>query len=180
MLGFYRNAIQQLESIEECLNKGRVLSSLCLLYSLIDVTASLERGPNEGKAAFVSWVDENMLKQRPLPCTALELYAARCGVLHNFTPDSDLSRKGQARTIVYAWGRSKAEDLAEVGRRLGRTEVVLQIGDLIESFRAGLDAYLDEVTHNSERLRRIDQLKTCWFTPLSRDTVTRFLQLTNP
>lgn len=171
--------MEQLESIEDCLNKGRVLPSLCLLYSLIDVTASLERRPNEGKAAFVRWVDENMLEKRPLPCTALELYAARCGVLHSFTPDSDLSRKGQARTIVYAWGRSKAEELAEVGKRLGRTEVVLQIGDLIESFRVGLDAYLDEVVHDSERLRKIEQLETLWFTHLDQKTVARFLRLTN-
>jgi hypothetical protein len=33
--------------------------------------------------------------------TGLELYAARCGVLHTFTPDSDLSRDNKARRIVY-------------------------------------------------------------------------------
>jgi hypothetical protein len=179
MLGFYQNAIEQLESIEDCLNKDRVLSSLCLLYSLIDVTASLERGPNEGKSAFVRWVDRYMLRKRPLPCTALELYAARCGILHSFTPDSNLSRKGKARNIVYAFGPAKLEDLAKTGKRLGRADASVHIKDLVESFRAGLDEYLGEIVHDPERLRMIEQSESLWFTRLDRATVARFLRLTD-
>jgi hypothetical protein len=166
-----------MESIEDCLNRGRIISCLCLLYSLIDVTASLERLPNEGRAAFVRWVDENMLKRRSLPCTALELYAARCGVLHSFTPDSDLSRKGQARTIVYAWRKAKAEDLAEAGKRLGRNDVVVHITDIIECFREGLISYLDGVVHDCERLKKIESQATAWFTHMNQKTVRDFLSL---
>src|SRR5271167_3287926 len=98
MIAFYDHVIQQLEAIENCLANRRIVPCLCLLYTVIDVIASLERKPEEGtRAAFVHWVGENMLKTYPLPCTALELYAARCGVLHTFTPDSELSRHGKAR-----------------------------------------------------------------------------------
>jgi hypothetical protein len=158
MLAFYENAMQQLDAIEECLRQGRIISCLCLLYSLIDVTASLERQPTEGtKAAFVRWIDGNVLKGRPLPCSALEMYAARCGVLHTFTLDSDLSRGGLARTIIYAWGSASADDLAEAGRRLGRNDVALKIEDLVGAFRAGLGEYIEEVAHDSARLQNIER-----------------------
>jgi hypothetical protein len=93
MLAFYENVTEQLNAIEDCLERRRIIACLCLIYSAIDVIASLERRPNEStKAAFVRWVSENMSKARPLPCTPLELYAARCGILHTFAADSDLSR----------------------------------------------------------------------------------------
>jgi hypothetical protein len=93
---FYQNLTEQLDTISDCLERRRIIPCLCLIYSSIDVVASLERRPNEDpKAAFVRWVSDNMSKTKPLSCTPLELYAARCGILHTFTADSDLSRKGK-------------------------------------------------------------------------------------
>jgi hypothetical protein len=113
---------------------------------------SWERKPNEGsKSAFVRWVDENMLRERKLTCTSIEL-DAQCAVLHAFTSESDRSRAGQTCGIVYAWGNSRAEDLAEAGRRLGRGEVSVHIRDLIESFPAGLASYLEEAAQSPDRL----------------------------
>ena len=72
MHAFYENVTEQLNTIEDCLELRRIIPCLCLIYSCIDVVASLERRPNEGtKAAFVRWVSENMSKARPLPCTPL-------------------------------------------------------------------------------------------------------------
>ncbi len=178
MLGFYANAMQQLESAEDCLKKGRVLSSLCLLYSLMDVTASLERRSGEGtKSAFVRWVDENMLKGRSSPYSALDLYGARCGVLHSFTPDSDLSREGQARKVIYAWGTARAEDLAETARNIGRDEIAVHIVDLMDCFRRGLETYLDGVMHSPERLKQAERNAELWFTKMDRRVVDDFLRL---
>jgi hypothetical protein len=90
MLALQKNLVEHLAAIEDCLQKRRILQCLCLLYAGIDVVASLERMPQEStKSAFVRWVEENVLKVRPMSCTALELYAARCGILHSFTADSD-------------------------------------------------------------------------------------------
>jgi hypothetical protein len=43
MIAFEENLIALLESIEDCLTKRRILPCLMLLYSGIDVVASLER-----------------------------------------------------------------------------------------------------------------------------------------
>ncbi len=90
-------------AINSCEANKFVLPALMLIYSGIDILASLERRKGEGtKASFTRWVDEYLLKAVSLPCTSLELYAARCGILHTLTPESDLSRKGKAREVGYA------------------------------------------------------------------------------
>jgi hypothetical protein len=181
MLAFYKNALQQLDAIEDCLKARRILPALCLLYSVIDVTASLERQANEGtKAAFVRWVDENMLSRGPLPCTASELYSARCGVLHTFTPDSDLFREGRARRVLYAWGNASAKDLQDASYRLGRTDVAVHVSELLRSFRGAFDDYVEKVIHDPERLRQIEAQDTQWFTPMGQDVLKEFLTVTAP
>jgi len=101
----YFQAIRQLkDSIEDCVSKGRVLSCLTLLYSAIDIFASLERQPNKGtRGSFVRWVDTYMLPNSALQFSSIDLYAARCGIVHAFSAESDLSRSGKARKIVYGW-----------------------------------------------------------------------------
>jgi hypothetical protein len=92
-------------AIVYCYENELLMPCLVLLYSGIDVAASLE--PSAGKGVgerFEKWVERYMLKGRSLPCTARELYAARCAVVHTFTPNSNLSKTGKARVIGYAFG----------------------------------------------------------------------------
>jgi hypothetical protein len=60
---------------------------------------------------FPTWADKYMKPRRTLGCSSLDLYAARCAILHTMTPESDLYRRGRARQIVYAWHPSKVEQL---------------------------------------------------------------------
>jgi len=60
---------------------------------------------------FCNWVERYLFPQRRLACSAPELYAARCGVLHTFTADSRMARRGDARRVVYAWGPKKADEV---------------------------------------------------------------------
>jgi hypothetical protein len=69
------------DSIEDCVSKGRVLSCLTLLYSAIDILASLERHQQEGtKAAFVRWVDTYMLPYGAFPFSAITSMLQDAGV----------------------------------------------------------------------------------------------------
>jgi hypothetical protein len=171
---------QLLDAIEDCLAEHRLLPCLTLLYFGIDVVASLERRPGEKpKAAFVRWVDENLLEVRPLPCTALELYAARCGVVHTFTAESDLSRKGLARQVIYAWGDAKTDNLAAAANLVGRTDVAVHIRELIDGFRVGLANYLEEVERSPERQGRVEAGAGLWFTRIDQDVVKKLLDMDN-
>ena len=171
-----QNLVEHLDAIEDCLQKRRILSCLCLLYSGIDVIASLETGKST-KSTFLRWVEGNMLKARPMPCTALELYAARCGILHTFTADSDLSRKQGVCRIIYAWGNARNEDLSKVVKALGGAEVAIHVRELIDSFAAGLLLYLEGVVQNPDRLRRIEKSTDLWFSHLDQDSVANFLNI---
>jgi hypothetical protein len=144
MIPFEENLITLLESVEDCLAKERILPCLALFYSGIDVVASLEDS-GASRLTFTNWVDKYLLKSASLSCTAFDLYGARCGILHSFSAESDLSKQGKARQVIYAWGSAKADDLALTSKRLGRSDCVVHIRDLINAFRVGLANYLEEV-----------------------------------
>lgn len=176
--GFYQDTRQLIESIEDCFEKRRLLPCLTLLYAGIDIFASLECQPHEGiQAAFVRWADRYLLKAHSLPCTALEIYAARCGIIHTFTADSDLSRKGQVRKIFYAWGTARAEDLQETSNILNRSDcVAVHIRDIIDAFRCGLADYLDEVAREPERQQIVERRAGLWFVQIDQDIVKKIVE----
>lgn len=149
----YYQAMKQLkESIEDCSSKGRVLSCLTLLYSAIDVLASLERLPKEGtQSAFARWVDKYMLPNPAFRFSSRDLYAARCGIIHAFSAASDLSRRGQANKIVYAWGTASVHVLHRTGQALGRNEIRVHVRDLIDGFGLAVVNYIDDVADHPDQ-----------------------------
>ena len=91
-----RNLSQLLLAIDGCVGMHLVLRSLMLIYAGADVLGALERQPGEGtQASFVRWAEAYMLAARLLGCAGIDLYAARYGVLHTFSADSDLYRRGR-------------------------------------------------------------------------------------
>jgi hypothetical protein len=176
MVPFEENLITLLEAVEECLARKRILPCLTLLYSGIDVVASLEDSGST-RSTFTNWVDRYLLKNASLPCTAFDVYGARCGILHSFSAESNLSKEGKAREVVYAWGDAKAEDLALAAKALGRNDCAVHIRDLIDAFRAGLANYLEEVMHDPNRQQKIEARAGLWFTHMGQDAVKTFLQI---
>jgi hypothetical protein len=158
----------------------RSLPSLALVYTIIDILGSLERVEGEGtRKSFVRWVDSYLLPNAGLPCNALDLYAARCGILHALTPEADLVKKGEARRLAYAWGTGSAEDLREIGKRLERSDVVaIHVGDLISGVHEALDRYLSAVSSDAKRLAEIDSRSSQWFAMLPLEIATQYLART--
>jgi hypothetical protein len=173
----YFQAIRQLkDSIEDCVSKGRVLSCLTLLYSAIDIFASLERQPNKGtRGSFVRWVDTYMLPNSALQFSSIDLYAARCGIVHAFSAESDLSRSGKARKIVYAWGTASAESLRHAGQSLGRNEVSVHVRDLIDGFGLAIVKYIDDVVDHPLQHERFFQSVGHWLVGVAPSVVDQFV-----
>ena len=57
MVALGKNLIALVESMEDCMAKGRLLPCLVLFYSAIDIVASLESGKASG-SAFMAWSDK--------------------------------------------------------------------------------------------------------------------------
>ena len=86
---------------------------LVVVYSTIDTVGLLDAPPNQMRASshsFKAWVDKYLLPNvLGGEYNSTDLWAARCGVLHSFTTESDLSRSGVARQIQYYIAEGEAE-----------------------------------------------------------------------
>ena len=142
------------EAIDLLVERQYVQSGLVVLYSTIDAAAWLGvTGDGDvTRTDFVSWVEAYLLPGTSLRCTGLELYAARCGVLHSLTAFSRLSREGKVRTIGYARGTASAGRLNDVAAVLGRSDIVgVHVDDLRGALRIGMQRFLDATALDPDR-----------------------------
>jgi hypothetical protein len=168
------------DTIRDCIDRERLIPGLMLLYSGIDVLSSLERPPGEAvRSSFVRWAERYVLRRNPLGgCTALELYAARCGLVHTLTANSAFSDDGNARKIYYAWGNADPQRLMETAVAIQRPDmVVLHVLELFEVFHSGAEECLEELMRDPARLRSVESKSSLWFTDISASEITSFLDL---
>src|SRR5690606_16451254 len=104
-----------IKAIRKCIDEKLHIPALILIYTSIDSVSYLYL-PNQKSVQkrFTTWVNDWLIKKSTVKYSALDLYAARCGVLHTFTSDSDLSRSKSARRISYCYGNKKEEDLQKM------------------------------------------------------------------
>jgi hypothetical protein len=103
------------------------------------------------QASFTRWAEAYLLAAKPLGCAAIDLYAARCGVLHTFSADSDLYRRGKARRLLYAWGTASTAKLERTADLLGHGDITVHLSDLADAFRGGVARYLTDVSSDPAR-----------------------------
>jgi|ERR1051326_1362429 hypothetical protein len=99
------NRIDQLFSaVCVCLDKDHLESAMILVYSGIDAFAWLNRPSNVDdvrRTDFEQWLDTYFLLDSGFNCTSLDLYAARCGLVHSNTSESRLNREDRAHKVFY-------------------------------------------------------------------------------
>jgi hypothetical protein len=165
-------------AIELCIKNRLEMPSLILIYTAIDIAGWLNsENPNEKVIdSFTNWVDLYMLPAKPLECTALDLYGARCGLLHNLSPDSNRSAKGRVRKIFYA---SKCVELSKLQEMIKLAKitnyVVIKSGDLVESYRLGLDAFMKELQADPTKAIKIYEKSEIMFMTCSDENVSDLL-----
>lgn len=156
-VNFQRSFFQVIQAIENSLSSGMILPALILIYTAIDSASWLACDDDEIPTSrrFKNWVNNWMLSRYPLPCTADELYLARCGVLHTLTPETNHGNKKRIRKIAYAWGKAKQGSLEKAINIVNAPNVVaLHLDDLLFSFRNGFVDYL-EYTDQDEKAKKI-------------------------
>ncbi|MBL1214472.1 MAG: hypothetical protein HND52_14035 [Ignavibacteriae bacterium] len=133
-------------SLELCKDKGFVLPSLMILYNAIDSAAHLYSSNKSGKKRFIDWVDKFMIKSEDYGFTAIDLYSARCGILHTLTSTSSLVLEGKARKGIYSLDDSKEEDLQELLDPSVLNECFfVKLDDLIKLFYKGFLEFFDSI-----------------------------------
>lgn len=144
-LVYSANVKELVEAPQACMNKRYWLSTAKLIYSGIDNLAWLSRQhnePNVRRTDFIKWVNQYLLPDSNLDCTADELYGARCGLLHANVAESDRTRTGTLRQICYATGASNPKD-AYKHIRQGRNKynVIVHIKDLYDAYLSGIKKF---------------------------------------
>jgi hypothetical protein len=173
-----RHMVDLLETIEDCYNKQRMMPCLVLLYSGIDVAASLEPSMGRGVGErFQKWVDRYMLTNGSLSCTAADLYAARCGVVHTFTPDSDLSKAGRAKVMAYTFGGADLAILEKASSLTGKTQQAnIHVRTLINAFRMGFGNYISELESDRQRLQEATNSAGLWSVIVSPQMMEQYVE----
>jgi hypothetical protein len=130
------------------------LAALILIYSTVDSLAFLSTKAGKAdveRSDFVGWVDKYMKPQR-LGVTSLDLYAARCGVVHALKAESSLYRRRKARLVFYAWG-----DRQPIQPDLNSDWVMLHLNDLASALIEGTKAFLGEIQKDSQRSKVVSE-----------------------
>ncbi len=148
------NILSQFLAIDMCIEKGLFMPSLILIYSGTDALASLNR-PEENETVtrsdFKKWCTDYLLPSSNLNCTATDLYAARCGILHTNMAVSDLSKKDEASELIYYIG-----DISEqqgtyqkiIDEKNPRKTIIVDIAYLEKAFKSSYFTFAEELEKN--------------------------------
>jgi hypothetical protein len=175
--GVRQNFDQIFETAERSLSNGTLIPALILLYSAMDIAAGLARTEVSSKRRFVKWVDDYMAPERRLSCRALDLYGARCGLLHGSSPVSDLSQRGEVKQILYSWGKSGPKKLRElIGRAQMDHYVVIHADELLNAARHAVENFLHGVTKTPAELERVNRKALLVFGPATDANIDALLE----
>ena len=166
-------------AIDHSVENNLVLPALILIFTGIDVLASLERREGEGtQKSFVRWADTYLVPQGLPDCSGIDLYGARCGVLHSFAAESCLSRSGKAKPVHYAWGTADPKDMLQVDRAINRgTFIVIHVSELRSAFHAARIAYFDQVAKDDARVGSVlKNAGTLWLTDVPVHLIKKALE----
>ncbi len=107
------------------------------------------------KRDFVEWVDRYVRFDGPLQLTGLDLYGARCGVLHAYRTASRLSREGKCRQVIYKYQRGGQP--IHYRPEVDPSVVIVSIEALVEAFFSGVDRFLVDLFKDKSRGALADQ-----------------------
>ena len=153
MNGFFKTYIDLLESIDDSIKKERIVPGLILLYSGIDSFSSLaDRGNGTGRKVFKDWVKKWMLDKYPLNSNEVDIYSARCGLLHQQVSESDLTAEKKAKEIYYVWGNASVKFLQDTIDNSNKRDsvVAVKVEELVSAFRNGLADNMQEINKDNE------------------------------
>ena len=134
--------------IDLCVGHNLNTSALILLYSGIDIAGwmAAKNLSTSVQESFTAWVDQYLCPEKVLGCTALDLYGARCGEVHTFSPESKLYAQGKVKKVVFAWLPDHAKTLREMIEVAGLDRyAAVQGDDLLRVFHRGVKKFLGDL-----------------------------------
>lgn len=162
---------QRSTALRACLGSCFAEEALVLVYSAIDTLAFL--GSPTGtefseKRRFIEWCEKYIV-----PCfgsrsdgpSGIDLYGARCGVLHVSSAKSSDGQKGKAREIWYQFRGQHGLNLATNTRKVA---VALEVEVLVAAFEKGSHCFLEELNRDQAKYALAEERARSFFTWATR------------
>jgi len=147
--------LQLFKSGNICLKNNLQLPSLILMYSSIDILGWMAFGDLPVKKRFTKWIDQFMDSNNYGKISSLDIYGARCAVLHTMTPQSLLSKKNQVKELFYSWGDASSDALTKIYKLVNcRGCVTLHVDSLFKEVEHGYEKFLDLKEYAEYKLKR--------------------------
>lgn len=131
--------------IKTCEKAGATTSAVAMAFVCIDTMTflALPAGrETQGNADFIAWVDQHLKghADQPYQYRGLDVYGARCAVLHAFGSESDFHEKNKdAKKFGYHDGGKHGYDPA-VDERLVLIGTASFLNDVVHAVSSFLDA----------------------------------------
>ncbi len=148
--------------ISVCLANECFGSAVILTYSGIDTIAFLDMPANQVNVKckdFVQWCEKYIQFSGKEQLTGLELYSARCGMLHTFGVESRATRSGDCRKLGYM---DRSDPEIRFCRDTDPDFALVSIEALAMAFFDGIDRFLVDLFADSakapiaeQRLRKL-------------------------
>jgi hypothetical protein len=133
--------------IKFCTDNKRFIAAAQLLMSAIDTAAGLTRPadcPEATRQEFIEWANRYLRLSGPdYTLTGTDLYAARCGLLHGYTPEAKLVRLGKAAML--GWVDNVTPP---VWTNEDHSLVLVSLTDLCVAFAAGLSDTMQRINRD--------------------------------
>ncbi len=129
----------QIDALKLLHSKRLLMPFLMVLYATIDILGYIsdKNDEKEINKRFQAFVKKYMSEKLP-SVDPVDLWGARCGILHKCSPTSNLSEKGKAKEFLYSWKLGK-DDLPQ--------EIINQSGDTHKYIVFGLECLYNSLLH---------------------------------
>jgi hypothetical protein len=153
------NAIKDLvDEIKTCEKAGTTTSAVAMTFVCMDTMAylSLPTGrETQGKSDFIAWVNAYLKghKDQPYQYRGLDVYGARCAMLHAFASESDFHEKNEdAKKFAYHDGGKHAYDPA-VDERL----VIIGTASFLNDVVHAVSVFMEDCKENADLRTRVEE-----------------------
>jgi hypothetical protein len=146
-----KSVLNLISEIKKCEAAGATTAAVTMAFICIDTMAflGLPAGKDkQGRADFIAWVDRYVKghEDQPYKYRGLDVYGARCAVLHAFGTEVDFHKQNpDAKKFGYHDGGKHAYDpaidqhLVIIGTASFLNDIVTAVGDFVEDWKNDLD-----------------------------------------
>lgn len=156
---FQESGESHIEAAKLCRENGLIMPALVITYVTIDIMATLNRPAGKTKVTrqdFIDWVDTYIIPHLNSNCNAIDLYSARCGVVHSSIAESDFTKGGSAKKLIYSWGNKPSTDLQDLVDQSKKSDItVVDFDDLLDSLKKGFTEFSASAFSDKELNNRV-------------------------